>query len=361
MLQDNCSLFQNEQKGTVKFILFINFGGSMSALPYVQDGVPMLDFALVANFFFSNGMSLDKRQRVSTCMEQYIELCGDNLRHSLCIVGDRRGRWSRYRPSSKESIAKKLVEHLNSTVHFDLIGGEELEVATPYSVYGYVDRTAPGNFFQFRLPWDWFAHHPGNFPDLFRQFTQTLQPDYGFGGLGFTYAEFNIKRKMERLVYLIAQAVPALVVENDYYEAEYFLDGIREGNFMTALSYQWVDKLGGADQIQSALGPEFTVLRTESGITIQAGDEPNPLGASIYKKAPPLPSDAEMAILRENLPTLPHLDAAAAYPLYHRLNQVLKPIRVTPEMYTRKLQSGEYFKRNFFDKESTQKWFSRFD
>ena len=333
----------------------------MSALPYVQDGVPMLDFALVANFFFSNGMSPDKRQRVSTCMERYIDLCGDNLRHCSCIVGDGKGRWSRYRPSCKTSIPKKLKEHLHSTIDFNLIGGEKLEEATPYSVNGYVDRTAPGNFFQFLLPWDWFASHPGTYPDVFREFTQILQPDYGFGGLGFTYAEFNYRRKMERLIYLIAQAVPALLVEDGYFEAEYFTNGIREGNFMTALSYQWVDKLGGADQIQADLGPEFTVICGESGITIQAGDEPNPLGASIYKKAPPLPTDEEMAILRENLPSLPHLDAAKAYPLYHRLNQVLKPIRVTPEMYTDTIQSGQYFKRNFFDKESTQKWISRFD
>lgn len=61
-------------------------------------------------------------------------------------------------------------------------------------------------------------------------------------------------------------------------------------------------------------------------------------------------------------PILP-TDPVTAYPLCHKLNHVLKPIRLKPEEYEWGLQIGKLLWRGgaFFDKPKTYAWFARFD
>ena len=346
----------------------------MKLLPYSEEGVPLLDFALIGSFFFRDGHTVERRKLLLACLERYVELCGDQLRHYAVNVGDGRTKWKAYRPDAASVISRKFIHDEGSTGYFRLTGGEELEIATPYFCHAIVapeskqERLHGQSFFQFRLPFDWFASHPGNFPDLFRWFAATLQVNSGFGGLGFAVADDrNRQLAVENLIYHLAEAIPCLVVDKGYYESRFLSKGLREGNFMTAMADEWAEKLGGADKIAADLGYEFTVMRNSSGITIQAGNEPNPLGPSIYRpfpRLPDMPEEEKLRGLEEQLSApIPPTDPVTAYPLYHKLNQVLKPIRVKPEDYEWGLQNGQLLWRGeaFFDKPRTYAWFARFD
>ena len=352
----------------------MNAGDLMKLLPYSEEGVPLLDFALIGSFFFRDGHTVERRKLLLACLERYVELCGDQLRHYAVKIGDERNKWKAYRPDAVSVISRKFINDDGSTGYFRLTGGEELEIATPYFCHAIVapqwkqERLHEQSFFQFRLPFDWYAYHSGNFPDLFRWFAATLQVNSGFGGLGFAVADDrNRQLAVENLIYHLAEAIPCLVVDKGYYESDFLSKGLREGNFMTAMADEWAEKLGGADKIAADLGYEFTVMRNSSGITIQAGTEPNPLGPSIYKPFPRLPDMPEAEKLRELEEQLsapmPPTDPVTAYPLYHKLNQVLKPIRVKPEDYEWGLQNGQLLWRGeaFFDKPRTYAWFARFD
>lgn len=334
----------------------------MPLLPHCEDGIPLLDFALVMNFYFIDGFKHEVRERVIDCLKEYDRLAGSHLRHWSCKVGDGKGRWKRFTLEAIQSTAQSVLNDDGSLVHFLFAGGEQLESASPFSVDCNLaaewmqHKYGAQSFIRFRLPWTWFATHEGDFPSLFHKLASTLRPRHGFGGLGFALsASLNRAIKMSPAVYHIAHMQPCLIVENGAFDADYLHYGIREGNFLTALDDDWAGRVGGADAIAAALGPDFIVRRYTNGLTIQAGTEPTQGGASIYKPAPDYPPTEDSAA------TWQPLDAATRYPLYHRLNQVLKPIRIPPDKFPDTLQYDSPDPSAFFDSATTIDWFNRFD
>ena len=342
----------------------------MSPFPVMIDDEPMLDLALVVTLFFRDGFRQEKRRQVLACFNRYIELCSDHLHYAGLIIGDGKGRWVRYRPDFASNAADKILANNGSIVQCTVMGGDQLEVATPYfcefilpAQWEQEQQHAQG-ILHFTLPWNFFSTRSDRFPELFTWFAATLQPEHGFGGLGFAFADdLSDRRLMEPLVYRLAVQAPFLIIENGYFEAEYLSHGIREGNFLTALSDRWAGKLGGAAAIEAALGSGFTLRRYAGGLTIQAGDEPNPYGLSIYQPGPlTVPDDSDDTLKISPLKLPPQADAAALYPLYRRLNKVLKPIRVTPEHYQTRLQSNpEAGDEPIFDRARSHQWLARFD
>lgn len=335
----------------------------MPLLPYCEDGIPLLDIALVMNFYFIDGFKHEVRERVIACVEEYNRVAGSHLRHWSCKAGDGKGRWKRFSAESIQSTARLTLEDNGSLVHFLFAGGDIVESASPFSIDCNLisewmqKKKGAQSFIRFRLPWTWFSNNEGDFPSFFNKFASTLQPRYGFGGVGFALsADSSEASEMSPAVYRLAQTQPFLIVENGYYDAKYLSHGIREGNFLTALDDDWAARLGGLDAIEAALGPEFIVRHYRNGLTIQAGTEPNPGGTSIYQTVP----DAELDPGTTVKP-LPIPNAAERYPLYHRLNQVLKPIRVPPDKFTGSLQRDSPDPTAFFDHAKSIEWMNRFD
>lgn len=334
----------------------------MPLLPYCEDGIPLLDIALVMNFYFIDGFKYEVRERVIACLREYNRITDSQLRHWSCNVGDGKGRWKRYSSDATQSTAHAVLEN-NLPVHFLFYGGDHLESASPFSVDCNLvpeweqEKWFAQSFIRFRLPWTWFATNESDFPSFFHKFASTLQPRYGFGGVGFALsADSSEASEMSPAVYRLAQTQPFLIVENGYYDAEYLSQGIREGNFLTALDDDWAARLGGVDVIEAALGSEFIVRRYRNGLTIQAGTEPNPGGISIYQTVPDVGLDPGTTVK-----PLPIPNAAERYPLYHRLNQVLKPIRVPPDKFTGSLQRDSPNPTAFFDHAKSIEWMNRFD
>jgi hypothetical protein len=338
--------------------------------PVMVDDKPMLDLALVVNLFFRDGFRQERRRQVLACFNRYIELCGDQLRYAGLIIGDAKGRRLRYQPNFASIAADKILADTGSIVQCKVLGGDQLEVATPYFCYFVLnaqweqEQQHAQDILRFTLPWNFFSTGSSTFPELFTWFAATLQPEHGFGGLGFALADDLYRRRlMEPLVYRLAVQAPFLIIENGYFEARHLSHGIREGNFLTALSDRWAGKLGGSAAIEAALVPGFTLRRYAGGLTIQAGDEPNPYGPSIYQPGKLTVRDESDDTLKISPLTLPpQADAAALYPLYRRLNKVLKPIRVTPENYQTRLQSNpEAGGEPIFDRARSHQWLARFD
>ncbi|QQD73630.1 hypothetical protein H2515_05085 [Acidithiobacillus ferrivorans] len=110
----------------------------MKLLPYSEEGVPLLDFALIGSFFFRDGHTVERRKLLLACLERYVELCGDQLRHYAVKIGDGRTKWKAYRPDAVSVISRKFLKDEGSTGYFRLTGGEELEIATPYFCHAIV-------------------------------------------------------------------------------------------------------------------------------------------------------------------------------------------------------------------------------
>ena len=338
----------------------------MSLLPIVENGIPLLDVALTSTLYFSDGHTPRTRNGVIALAKEYAALCEGNLRHWYCSAdADERVRYGAFDYQTISTVAATLQgAHAMAPWELGVGGGKEMEEATPFLMMcmgrgSWQQDMGQQGVVQFRLPWTWYATHESSFFDLFHRACTLLRPNYGFGGLGFAYSTDQDRRhRMIKDMYVIANAVPALVVEDFVFGSSELTKGIREGNWLTALSDAWLAKLGGGDEVARALGPDFTCRSFEGGMTIQAGAEPNPIGPSILKPAPPdPPAEPEDEIDHG----VAQRDAASLYPLYHRLNQVLKPIRVSAADFKWGLQSNEYEKKDYFDHERTMRWMARFD
>jgi len=181
----------------------------------------------------------------------------------------------------------------------------------------------------FGLPLSWGAGNPaGSFMSLVMDIAGTLQPAHGYAGLGvhLPLTEYGGGLSMRPAV-AMAERFRGLELEFSWRHSRELTEAnaIKSINWLTVLSDEWVQKVGGIDQLTLDLGSGVIIHRYTGGVMIQAG-------------AAPLLGDVQRAEPMET---------------YERVACVLKPIRAT------KLKAlAEHYG---FDTDRTLRWLQRFD
>lgn len=154
-----------------------------------------------------------------------------------------------------------------------------------------------------------------------------FQAVHGYGGIAMISSpDDELASVSEGL--LVARGDRFLGLDVDY-PADHALwtkDGIKGGSWLTILSNAYVDRLGGGEQIQQALGARFSLTPYPGGIVIKAGDAPE----------------------------IGDRNRQVATPLSVALARVLKPIRVASHPGVRISSEG-------YGKEEFERWLARFD
>jgi hypothetical protein len=295
-----------------------------------EDGLVVLQIGFSITFYFKEGHTQPVRERVAQCFDIYRLLCGPHLKWAH---PGNRGFQKLDKPADKDP-SQWLREPdsdgqlMSSGWEFYWHGGKTKEEANHFRVTAVGAASRHGDelsFFSASLPLSWFADHEGSFPSLAMKWCQILKPEHGYGGLSILESpRLSIAQTHGAVAYAMARRFPGLELDDPTTHVLYLKDGIKGGNWLTVLSEQWLDKLGGISVLSQKLGPEFQFYPYVDGAVIQAGPTPE-LGD----------------VNRQLIPVR-----------YRHLAQVLRPIRAP-------LHSG--FHGFGLTREKSEEWLARFD
>lgn len=180
------------------------------------------------------------------------------------------------------------------------------------------------SFLRAAFPVDMFREEIGQFVHLVREMAAGVPVFHGYAGFSFSQSMVEVKAQGNE-PYLVAAAAHFLgpEVESETSTQLCCTKAIKGINWLTMLDASLIKRLGGEEELRRRLGEEITIHSMPWGLMIQAGPEPG-LGV---------------------------VNAGETLPLYRRVNEVLRAVRVPVHM-----NLGVKF-----DEQLTRRWISRFD
>jgi hypothetical protein len=299
-----------------------------------EEGYVILRLGFIATLYFHGGHTLEKRQAVIACFNEYAALCGEHLRWRV-FEG---GLFSPVAPTAERDIAPYLLSDAVTQSEdgwaFFWHGGVREEDASEFRLFGFgqpanIEDVPPEpSFLTATFPRAWASERPDVLLKLLLGWAERLQPLHGYAGIGIVdAADEGLAAVNENKVHALAMRHPGLEVDYPLDHCLYTAEGIKGGSWITVLSDAFIDRLGGSDAVQQKLGASFRMEKYQGGVLIIAGEQP------------------EIGDCNRNIDT----------PNYRHLARVLKPIRILEHSGV-----GESFE-NWFSAEEFESWLRRFD
>ena len=346
----------------------------LSEWPPRWKGRVLTDLALLFSFFFMDGHRRESQDRALAVFRNVVDFMGGELREQY------RG-WRPVSDSTWQRIADKVYK---SKAHdgwfFHLHAGKQhLDADSLYfgarCPYHFDTLERRSSDVSIGLPLDWYARHGGTPLDLFTQVCETLLPHQAYAGMGLALSPgVTESRAAEPVEYLFNKALPVLELDhamdmtyfpgNPKPEGPYMLSqGLRTPGWLTAVSDEWLESLGGREAVRAALQSPVTVHDYSQGLIIQAGPEPVPGGRSLSQVFDGrIPDDVRELAKQQPADPLAAFDVDREELLapFRPVARVLKPARVAT---LQKFHSGIAHDRNYphFDQAQTNAWLRRFD
>jgi hypothetical protein len=273
-----------------------------------ETGRTVIDVGLMATLYFKNGHSLERRQAVAACFEEFFGMAGDRLRWVI-------PKGLRQSDSSLEQAAAALIADLSSegfdeddTWEFNWHAGEAIDSASSLMIQGFgcqAWKSAPPHnklsHLSVMFPLTYFSDRPFGLPTLLARWAGRLAPLHGYGGIGLAYSpDHFVAYRYGSQIIGFGMRFPGLELDYPIHHAICCKEGIKGGNWLTVLSAELVDKLGGVEQLAATLGEPFVFTDYSGGVLIRAGSVP------------------ELGDRNRQIDT----------PTYAKLAKALKPIRV---------------------------------
>jgi hypothetical protein len=299
-----------------------------------EDGLVVLRVGMLVTLYFPYGHSLEKRQAVLDCFEDYYSACREHLR--WWVIEDENFR--QVSQTASNHIRNYLVatpwDRLNSYWAFFWHGGDTEDEASEFRIFGLgqprTDSESSNDlsFLSVTLPPSWASERREEAIALVLRFARRMQPVHGYAGLGFIdAADDGLAAANEKKLYALAMRYSGLEVDYPLDHSLETKEGIKGGSWITVLSEPYLHRLGGSHALLRALGPPFEAIEYPGGALIVAGLAP------------------EIGDRNRRMDT----------PKYRRLARALKPIRITSHSGV-----GESFDSKF-DQEAFEAWLRRFD
>lgn len=308
--------------------------GTNAALSSEQDadGRAILCVGAALTMYFRGGFRQPVRQAVLETVNQYIEWAGPRLKWWFT-----EGR--RYSPVAKLKSRDMSAYFLSPKYEaadsdlkwsFAWHGGEHPEDASNIRVEGLgasrieVESQDALSYLRVSFPLDieW-----QRLVTVALQWCERLSPVHGYGGPTLIQpASEELATLHEGLVVKRASRHPGLEVDSPVDHALWTRSAVKGGNWLTVLSDEFVDRLGGTQRVAAFLGADFEFHLYPGGLLIQAGASP------------------EIGDRNRQLPA----------PRLARLARLLKPVRVATHPGIRTSSAG-------YGREAFEQWLARFD
>lgn len=320
-----------------------------SSLAIKLNGEMVLGICEFVTVYFRGAHTQLIREGVVAALTLYAEKYGRYLRFSTDFP---RKRWVPFTVEAVATMAQQILSAApDGSWQFRIHGGTMNEAPSFFRIEGLGFRDwqdEEGDYLSFlkmQLPPAWSQQHRDELPGFFQFLCERVRPVQGWGGLGFAVSEdMNKSRRMESVIYQIAQQFPTVEVEDPVFDQGELTKGIRGGNWLTAIGEPWLGKLGGIEELQRHLGAPFIITPYPNGATIKAGEGYGALDELLRALSPQQLTPAQ----KEQVVLPPH---------YRRLAQVLKPARIQAFPAIQSCQYGG----PCFDEAATLAWLNRFD
>ncbi|AEX52608.1 ImpA family protein [Rahnella aquatilis CIP 78.65 = ATCC 33071] len=298
-----------------------------------QDGRPAVGLGLIITVFFRNGHTPEVRQKMVGCVDRFYNEFHTHLKKQM------NGRWVGI---TEKNYAKKRQEIIDSSPEeiFDwyLTSSTEDYLAPDYaiSIMGkrifHNDNNRSVIKLTFPLSLLNEEDGPKRYQDWLLWLCNEFEVESGYAGISFSLPqEFH---RMFPYEYSLAQRFPGVMVDSiGMLEGGDAVEGIKGACWYTILGNRWVEKLGGVSFVNKMVAdtPEIAILSYNQGLILQASQQPPGLGE----------------INDEGLPSL-----------LVKVNQIIRPIRQDGH---NSLHFYSMEDNHQFNKESSMKWYARFD
>jgi len=248
--------------------------------------------------YFEKAYDVTVREAVAQCFDEYCAVAGDRLTF-LWHNGKAAQAFKKAKPMRE--LAGKLGE--NDRFDFDYMSGERASDAGfwefhVFGMRGWEEKmgTRGVDALYFSLPVVAVQEDPDTFARLFFRFAQRLNALRGHAGFAVNLSPTE-QTENESTEYWISQIMPGLDVGYPGANAERDLrDQIKSVDWLTAISKDMFDRVGGVRALRSELPPDwFSIGDYGIGVLIRAGVLPES-GLSDSEEKPPVPPPAYIVL-----------------------------------------------------------------
>ena len=298
-----------------------------------KDGSPAINLGLIITVFFKDGHTPEVRRRMVTCVDRFYAEFNPHLKKTIT---------KRWVGITESNYAKKRQDILNSTpeeIFSWYLGSAEKDFLAPdYSILIMGERIFRNDndrsVIKLTLPLSILKEPDGKarYEAWLMWLCDTFAVESGYAGLSFVlpYA----RERLFPYEFALAQRFSGVMVDSlGTLEGGGAVIGLKGACWYTILGTPWLEKLGGAEKMAHRLArtPDISLLSYNNGVILKAGELPPPLG---------------------------EIKTEGLSPRLIKVNQIIRPVRFNG---SRSFHFYSEYEGLQFDKNSTMKWYRRFD
>jgi hypothetical protein len=217
------------------------------------------------------------RLAFTTAVDRHLLRVGSHLRWAILPppIGQKR-----YDVQSPLRIADHAVTLPPDTqLSFEAHSGERVDEAGHYSVavaFPFARRRRLG-FVSVTVPVSWLVDEgTGAFQELVLDWCKAVQPVHGYAGLSLIHnPNYAILRSAERYLFPLVERFPGLDYDVPTDHVRFCGKGIKSVNWLTVLSDDLLDPVGGRNGLEQSLTNTTAAIRSyDGGVIVQAGPVP---------------------------------------------------------------------------------------
>ncbi|MGR2740821.1 type VI immunity family protein [Billgrantia sp. Q4P2] len=298
------------------------------------DNGVLFKICLGVALFFKGDQQQEKRQAVLEILADYRDLVGDQL---TWTTNPSTGKWKKLEGfDSYITPFDWLPTYGAGQWQFVYHGGQRRSDADNHSFVvlgtGHNDNIS---YLYCQFPIDFFIEREQKLPALVQQWCEKLKPEHGYAGfwLGQSYGYEDTDEAII-LEHKFGQRFPGIQINGFSTHSLNLHRGPKGVDWLTILSDQWLERLGGLDHVKTEMG-ELPVLEYNGGAILRAG---------------PMPQFGDSED--------PEVNAALAD--YRRVAAIIEPIRIKDHQGIHSTLSPSYRHEKRFDAQEYQAWLARF-
>jgi Protein of unknown function (DUF3396). len=208
--------------------------------------------------------------------QDYWNLCGKDLKW---MTHPRTFRWKKI--PKNYTMSDWLAKYPEEDWVWQMIfhGGRINKEANNYQILGVGDsrRTFDTSYLYLFMPIDWFDGHTDEDPlTLYLRWAEMLQAEHGSAGIGLIPAEDGIiGGATSRLAAEFSRVFPGAELCNPLSQSITVLEGLLSVNWLNLIDNNYMDKLGGIENIcQKLESTNAKIHPYQGGVIISTGDYP---------------------------------------------------------------------------------------
>ncbi|MGC6387658.1 DUF3396 domain-containing protein [Ewingella sp. S1.OA.A_B6] len=298
-----------------------------------KDGSPAVNLGLIITVFFKDGHTPEVRQKMVACVDRFYAEFKSHLKKTITKswVGITEKNYQKKRQEILDSTPEEIFSWYLGSAEKDFLAPDyEVSLLGQRVFHNDNDRSVIKLIFPFSLLKE--PDGKERYQNWLLWLCDTFSVESGYAGLSFI-----LPREFQRMFpyeFALAQRFSGVMVDSlGFLEGGGAVIGLKGACWYTVIGTPWLEKLGGGELLKHRLAktPEITPLDYSNGVILKAGKLPPPLG---------------------------ELKTDGLSPLLVKVNQLIRPVRFND---SRSLHFYSEYEGFQFDKESTMKWYRRFD